>query len=117
MGENESERCQYLRGTIGDKESIRLLRLAPDEPAACWRTTIRAVGVVERAPQIKLVVGGGKPDLKLGPRFSAKARKLAANRGMVLHRWTGGGAFFVSKKEGEPLATIQDENRTQAVLV
>ena len=49
---------------------------------------------LESVPTIEMRIGGGQPDKKQMPPFTASLKKIAAINGIVIHRWHK-GAFIL----------------------
>ena len=78
-----------------DEKNMRLLGLCGNLPARNhyqWCLTARHLDSV---PVIEMKVTGGKPDEKKMPLFTASLKRIAAQNGIIVHRW-GKGAFILA---------------------
>ena len=93
----ESKHLTEMRSRLRDyPDVIKKLRMLGSSPARYWRSSLRSVEVLSAAPTIKLVIGGGMPSRAQMPRWSKRAKQIAAENGTTLHKW-GSGAFILHK--------------------
>jgi hypothetical protein len=72
-------------------KGLELLKKCGDLPARYHMAYIKTAKHLDHIPEVKMMVGGGKPQQVSMPRFSKTLKKMAeANGHGTLHRWSRG---------------------------
>jgi hypothetical protein len=93
---NEALRLRYAHA-----RNLELLKLCGTLKASYHAAHCRTAVHFTKVPTLVLTATGGKPKASSMPPFTASLKKLAAQHGVVIHRF-GKGAFILAKNPPKP---------------
>lgn len=108
----ETTKLAELWLKIGSRE-LRLLRLCGGESALGWASKIKSAAIVENAPTIELIVGGGSPKPMVDIKATKTARRIAAANEIPLRNLNGRAAILVPKRTIPPPIQTSKEGATK----
>ena len=100
----ERKQLRDIRAWFENREDrLRLLALCGSCKATHYKAYMLTARHLGSVPEIALMIGGGHPKAVEMPPWSLSLKRIAAENGIVIHRWDK-GAFRLKKRPEAPSA-------------